>query len=134
MKLDAVALDLSCAEALAQLLGAPPLRSLSLSGNKLNEAALQRVVEHEFGGHIVVRGTDLELQGSPHTAAQVGKSYRPVFAINHNQQREIVFLGPVPAMEDLGFIKRLHAVDHPSRTPVGKPPRQKRFSRARWAV
>ena len=41
--LDGLALDLSCAEALAQLLQSPKLRRVSLSSNRLNESAIQRI-------------------------------------------------------------------------------------------
>ena len=41
--LDAVGLDLSVAEVLGQLLRAPGLRTLTLTANRLNEAALQRL-------------------------------------------------------------------------------------------
>ena len=41
--LDALGLDLACAEAIAALVRAPRLKTLTLLGNRLNEAAVQRI-------------------------------------------------------------------------------------------
>ena len=48
--LDSLELDLACAEAIATLLRAPRLRVLTLTANKLNEAAMQRIARG-LNGH-----------------------------------------------------------------------------------